>query len=168
MVYEIAESQEHSPRIARKRQARMQHILRTAFAIARDEGRDALTLGRLAEELDAWDRLAKTYEQAIETVEDDFSQRQLLGSLADVYDQKLADPRSAIGALGRLNELDPDEMEPLDRMMMLCMLLLTIVNLATTLEYIIQVLQCVRQGLFLQFIFFQYAFDAIRVDFKND
>ncbi len=52
MIYEIEDARRHTPRVARKRQARMQHILRAAFAIAREEGRDALTLGRLAERLD--------------------------------------------------------------------------------------------------------------------
>lgn len=52
MVHEISDTQRHSPRVTRKRQARMHRILCEAFALARDEGRDALTLGRLADRLD--------------------------------------------------------------------------------------------------------------------
>ena len=52
MLYEIKDEQAHTPRITRKRQQRMQQILRAAFAIAREEGRDALTLQRLADRLD--------------------------------------------------------------------------------------------------------------------
>lgn len=98
-------------------------VLREAFGIMPEEERTRETLERLAEDLDAWSRLAESYEAVLEQVTDEFVKRTLLGALADIYDQKLSDPRSALGALGRLNELDPEEVEPLDRMMMLCMLL---------------------------------------------
>jgi tetratricopeptide (TPR) repeat protein len=98
-------------------------VLCNAFLLMPEEERTQEELKRLAEELDAWARLAKCYEEAIETASDEFVKRHLLGTLADVYDERLADPRRAIGALARLNEIDPDEIEPLDRMMMLCMLL---------------------------------------------
>ena len=42
----------HSPHVARKRQARLRRILATALAILRSEGRPALTLKALGEQLD--------------------------------------------------------------------------------------------------------------------
>ena len=47
-VYDLAEAR-HSPHVARKRQARIREILRIALEIVTAEGRDALTLKRLAE-----------------------------------------------------------------------------------------------------------------------
>lgn len=104
-------------------QERALEVMLEAFRLMPEDERTQETLARLAEDLDAWDRLAQSYERAIEEASDEFIKRQLLLTLADIYDQRLADPRSAIGALGRLNEIDPDEVEPLERMMMLCMLL---------------------------------------------
>lgn len=54
MVHQIIDLDEarHSPRVARKRQARIRQILGCALELARSEGRDALTLKRLAEKLD--------------------------------------------------------------------------------------------------------------------
>jgi AcrR family transcriptional regulator len=43
---------EHSPRVSRKREARIREILRRSLAIAAEEGVDALTIGRLASDLD--------------------------------------------------------------------------------------------------------------------
>ncbi len=47
-VYDLDEAR-HSPHVAQKRQRRIRKILTAAFAIAREEGREALTLKRLAE-----------------------------------------------------------------------------------------------------------------------
>jgi AcrR family transcriptional regulator len=54
MTHEIVDLDEarHSPHVARKRRARILHILRVALEIAHDEGRDVLTLKHLAERLD--------------------------------------------------------------------------------------------------------------------
>ncbi len=52
MIYEIKDHEIHSPRVTRKRRARMQRILAAALDVAREEGRDALTLQRVAERLD--------------------------------------------------------------------------------------------------------------------
>lgn len=52
MVHEMALGGEHSPRVSRKREARIREILRRSLAIATDEGVDALTIGRLASDLD--------------------------------------------------------------------------------------------------------------------
>jgi AcrR family transcriptional regulator len=49
--YEIQDESGHSPRVSRKRQVRLHHIVRTALALVRDEGREALTLQRLADGL---------------------------------------------------------------------------------------------------------------------
>ena len=98
-------------------------VLREAFELAPADEQTRAGLERLAEELEAWDRLADSYATAADAVEDDFVRRQLLNALASVYDERLADPRSALGALSRLSELDPSDPEPLERMIMLCMLL---------------------------------------------
>ena len=47
-VHDLAEAR-HSPHVARKRQVRIRQILRVALEIVTSEGRDALTLKRLAE-----------------------------------------------------------------------------------------------------------------------
>jgi len=48
MAYRIQDSNPHTPRVAGKRQARMQEIVLRALRIAREEGFEALTLQRLA------------------------------------------------------------------------------------------------------------------------
>jgi AcrR family transcriptional regulator len=52
VIYEINDGQQHSPRVTRKRQERMQGILAAALEVAREDGRDALTVHRVAERLD--------------------------------------------------------------------------------------------------------------------
>jgi AcrR family transcriptional regulator len=53
VVHEVIDLQQarHSPRVARKRQARIREIVCAALAMLRDEGNDALTLGRVATRL---------------------------------------------------------------------------------------------------------------------
>ncbi|MGH0036440.1 MAG: TetR/AcrR family transcriptional regulator [Myxococcota bacterium] len=51
MDFAIQDEAGHSPRVTRKRQARLQQIVRSALAIVREEGREALTLQRLADAL---------------------------------------------------------------------------------------------------------------------
>jgi len=53
MAHEILDLEQarHSPHVARKRRARIRHILHTALEIAHEEGRDGLTLKHLAERL---------------------------------------------------------------------------------------------------------------------
>jgi tetratricopeptide (TPR) repeat protein len=98
-------------------------VLREAFELAPADEQTRASLERLAEELDAWDRLGDSYAAAADAIDDDFVRRQLLNALASVYDERLADPRSALGALSRLSALDPSDPEPFERMIMLCMLL---------------------------------------------
>jgi AcrR family transcriptional regulator len=52
VIYEMASGDGHSPRVSRKRERRMREILRRALAISAEEGVEALTIGRLAEDLD--------------------------------------------------------------------------------------------------------------------
>jgi AcrR family transcriptional regulator len=52
MIHEMALGGDHSPRVSRKREARIREILRRSLAIATGEGVDALTIGRLASDLD--------------------------------------------------------------------------------------------------------------------
>jgi AcrR family transcriptional regulator len=51
MAFQIQDQTGHSPRVTRKRQARLQQIVRAALVLVRADGRDALTLQRLADEL---------------------------------------------------------------------------------------------------------------------
>lgn len=98
-------------------------VLREAFELLPGDDPTRQGLERLAEELEAWDRLADSYAAAIAASSDEIVRRELLGALAGVYDEKLADPRNALDALSRLSELDPSDPEPLERMNMLCVLL---------------------------------------------
>ncbi len=96
---------------------------RAAFELDPEDGETRAELERLTAELGAWDELAQSYEKGVAAVSDDLTRRELLGSLAKVYDTKIDDPRRALDAYGRLSALDPTEGEPLEAMDALAVLL---------------------------------------------
>jgi golgin subfamily B member 1 len=97
--------------------------MRAAFELDPEDGETRAELERLTEQLGAWDELAASYEKGIAAVGDDLTKRELLLSLAKVYDAKSDDPRRALDAYGRLSALDPSEAEPLEAMDTLAVLL---------------------------------------------
>ncbi|TKC99382.1 tetratricopeptide repeat protein [Polyangium fumosum] len=97
--------------------------MRAAFALDPEDGETRAELERLATMLGAWERLSESYEQGIEKTTDDVVKRELLLAVAKVYDEKVDDPRRALGAYRRLSELDPTERDPLEAIDMLSMLL---------------------------------------------
>lgn len=96
---------------------------RAAFDLDAEDGDTRGELERLAELLGAWDELAESYEHGIESTTDELVKRELLGSLAKVYDERLDDPRSALVTYSRLSKLDPTDPTPLDAMDTLAVLL---------------------------------------------
>jgi golgin subfamily B member 1 len=96
---------------------------RAAFELDPEDGETRAELERLTEQLGAWDELAASYEKGIAAVAEDVTRRELLGSLARVYDTRNDDPRKALDAYGRLSALDPTEAEPLEAMDTLAVLL---------------------------------------------
>jgi tetratricopeptide (TPR) repeat protein len=96
---------------------------RQAFALDPEDGETRAELERLTGALGAWDELAQSYETGVAAISDDVTRRELLLSLAKVYDAKSDDPRRALEAYGRLSALDATELEPLEAMDTLSMLL---------------------------------------------
>ncbi len=90
--------------------------MRAAFALDPEDGETRAELERLATILKAWERLSESYEQGIEKTNDDTTKRELLSAVAKVYDDKINDPRRALGAYRRLSELDATERDPLESM----------------------------------------------------
>lgn len=97
--------------------------LRAAFQIDPDDGETRGELSRLASELGAWEELSQSLEQGVETTSDDVTRRELLTSLANIYDKEIDDPRRALRAYERLSALDPSDPEPLESMDNLAVLL---------------------------------------------
>jgi tetratricopeptide (TPR) repeat protein len=95
----------------------------TAFLLDPEDVDTRADLERLAEALGAWSELAGSYEEGVRTAQEDVVRRDLLGRLAKVYDQRIDDPRRALGALSTLAELDPTDPEPLAAMDTLALLL---------------------------------------------
>ncbi len=96
--------------------------IQAAFALDIESGEVRQQLDRLAAEIGAWDALAASYEAGIGRA-DDLTKRDLLSSLAKLHDERRDDPRSALVAYGRLYELDPSDLEPLEAMDQLAMML---------------------------------------------
>src|SRR6185436_6427150 len=91
-------------------------------------------LERLAEQLSAWEDLASSFEEGVATTSDDVTKRELLASLANVYDQRIDDPRRALRAYERLSALDPTDPDPLEQMDTLAVLLSDWTTLISVLE----------------------------------
>jgi len=108
--------------------------MRAAFALDPEDGETRAELERLATILGAWERLSESYEQGIEKTTDDLTKRELLLAVAKVYDDKVDDPRRALGAYLRLSELDPTEREPLEAIDVLSLLLADWTTLIQVLE----------------------------------
>ena len=96
---------------------------RAAFELDPEDGDTRADLERLTAELGAWEELAQSYEKGIAAVGDDLTRRELLGSLAKIYDSRIDDPRKALDAYGRLSALDPTDGDPLEAMDALAVLL---------------------------------------------
>jgi tetratricopeptide (TPR) repeat protein len=97
-------------------------MLSFAFLLDPEDGSLRADLERLTRSLDAWDRLAATYERAIAQA-DAHAQRELLLALAKVHDEQRDDPRQALEAYRRLHGLDESDLEPLEAMDSLSMML---------------------------------------------
>lgn len=97
-------------------------MLALAFLLDPEDGSLRADIERLAQLLVAWDRLAATYERAIQEAEKHV-QRDLLLALARVHDERRDDPRQALVAYGRLHQLDEADLEPLESMDALSMML---------------------------------------------
>ncbi|HEY4118588.1 MAG TPA: tetratricopeptide repeat protein [Byssovorax sp.] len=104
-------------------QRRAFQATRMAFELDPEDGETRGELERIAGALGAYDALAESYEQGIANTTDDVAKRELLGLLAKTYDEKVDDPRRALGAYGRLSQLDANDAEPLDAMDTLSVLL---------------------------------------------
>ena len=109
-------------------------VVQKAFELQPDNDDTRANLERLTEAVDAWERLANSYERVAEGLADAFVQQQMVSALATICDERLDDPRRALHALGMLSELDPSNEEPLERMDELCMLLGDWATLAKVLE----------------------------------
>src|SRR5262249_31080247 len=90
--------------------------IQAAFDIDPRDGETRAELERLARALGAWEDLAESYEHGVRASDDALVRRELLSSLAKLYDERLDDPRRALAAFGRLAELDPHDIEPLEAM----------------------------------------------------
>lgn len=103
--------------------ARARRALGVAFDIDPDDPDVRAELERLTEATNAWDVLAEAYETALEHHPDMASKRDVLAKLAEVHDARRDDPRKALAAYGRLHEVEPGELEPLNKMEQLSTLL---------------------------------------------
>ena len=109
-------------------------VVQKAFELQPDNDDTRANLERLTEAVEAWERLANSYERVANELQDAFVQQQMINALATICDERLDDPRRALRALGMLSALDPSNGEPLERMDDLCMLLGDWSTLATVLE----------------------------------
>lgn len=107
---------------------------RAAFELDPDDGETRGELERLADDLGAYEELASSFEQGVETASDDITKRELLACLARVYDKQIDDPRRALHAYGRLSAIDPTDQEPLEAMDTLAVLLSDWATLISVLE----------------------------------
>ncbi len=103
--------------------ARAQRALKVAFEIDPDDADVRGEFERLTEATGAWGQLAETYDQVLEQQPDVASKRDILAMLAQVHDKHRDDPRRALEAYARLHDVDPADLEPLNKMERLATLL---------------------------------------------
>ena len=96
--------------------------VRSAFVLDPDDGITREELDRLADATKRYDDLADAYEKGIEQASD-LAQRELLGALAKLHDERRDDPRRALDAYSRLVKLDVAASAPRERMNELATLL---------------------------------------------
>jgi len=102
---------------------RAQRALTVAFQIDPDDADVRGEYERLTESIGAWRQLADTYDEVLEQQPDLAAKREILATLARVHDQHRDDPRRALEAYARLHEVDPADLEPLNKMERLATLL---------------------------------------------
>jgi tetratricopeptide (TPR) repeat protein len=107
---------------------------RAAFELDPEDGDTRAELERLSEALGAYEELSQSYEKGVAAVSDDVTRRELLGSLAKIYDTRIDDPRKALDAYSRLSALDATDPEPLESMDNLAVLLSDWVTVIAVLE----------------------------------
>jgi tetratricopeptide (TPR) repeat protein len=108
--------------------------LRAAFDIDPEDAEIRAELERLARSVKRVDGFADALEEGARRTEDEITKRELVGSLARVYDADLDDPRRALVTYGRLAELSVGEAEPLEKMDELAVLLGDWTGLADVLD----------------------------------
>ena len=107
---------------------------RAAFELDPEDSETRAELERLTEALGAFEELSQSYEKGVTAVSDDLTKRELLASLAKIYDTRIDDPRKALDAYGRLSAIDPTDAEPLESMDNLAVLLSDWVTVIAVLE----------------------------------
>ncbi|HWL85144.1 MAG TPA: hypothetical protein VNO21_05045, partial [Polyangiaceae bacterium] len=89
--------------------------VRDAFVLDPDDGDTRGELDRLAGVTRRWDDLAAAYQQGIERTSG-LGEKELLGALARLHNEKRDDPRAALDAYDRLFRADENDIEPLAQM----------------------------------------------------
>jgi tetratricopeptide (TPR) repeat protein len=102
---------------------RARRALRIAFELEPEDPEVRLAYERLVAATEAWEELAETYESVLESEPEVASKRDILTKLAQVHDDCRDDPRAALDAFARLYEVEPSELEPLEKMEEIGMLL---------------------------------------------
>ncbi|MEZ4225660.1 MAG: tetratricopeptide repeat protein [Polyangiaceae bacterium] len=102
---------------------RAEKALTIAFGLDPDDGELRTELERVVESTGQWDRLAKTYQAALDAHPDMISRRDVLARLAEVHDRRRDDPRAALDSLAQLRAVDETDAEPLAKMEQLATLL---------------------------------------------
>ncbi|WP_394849047.1 tetratricopeptide repeat protein [Pendulispora brunnea] len=89
--------------------------VRDAFVLDPDDGDTRAELDRLAGVTGRWDDLADAYQRGIERTSG-VAEKELLGALARLHNDKRDDPRAALDAYDRLFRADETDIEPLEQM----------------------------------------------------
>ncbi len=113
---ELWESRGDDPKRARR-------VLAEALRLEPDEPDSRAEYERLVEVTGQFDELARVYSEILDSHPDLLSKRDYLSKLANVYDKRLDDPRSALRAFRGLHQLEQSELEPVQSMENLALLL---------------------------------------------
>ena len=89
--------------------------VRDAFVLDPDDGDTRTELDRLSGVTLRWDDLASAYQRGIERTSG-VAEKELLGALARLHNEKRDDPRAALDAYDRLFRADETDIEPLENM----------------------------------------------------
>ncbi|MCH2108603.1 MAG: tetratricopeptide repeat protein [Polyangiaceae bacterium] len=102
---------------------RARRALSNAFRLEPDSSDLRLDIERMVVVTEEWAELAALYEDVLGEHDDLAEKRELVSRLAELKDEKLDDPRGALGRYTELHALEPSELEPLFAMVRLATLL---------------------------------------------
>ncbi len=102
---------------------RARRVLMVAYRLQPEDEEVRGEIERLSQIVDEWVSLAELYAETLETHPEMMGRHEVVERLAQLYDEKLDDPRAALDRYLELRAIDPTDPEPIEAILRLALLL---------------------------------------------